>query len=132
MTIQTENENALLCIKNKKEVKEENSLKDRDPIERWMRSIIQLVSFLIILLLTVALVSIENMEDVGGFSKIIAMILTLLYMIVFVYIAIDPNQARIKSVGSFKSYVSLLGLILIFLLTYFFLIPIIIYLLRSL
>ena len=92
-----------------------------------MRQIIQLISLAIVGFLGLVITSIDKIEGMSPFSKQLTIIITLLYMLVFLLVAINPNEIRITIFGHFKPYVKLLVLIVTLLLTYLFLIPAILY-----
>ena len=92
-----------------------------------MRQIIQLISLAIVGFLGLILTSIDKIEGMSPFSKQLTIIITLLYMLVFLLVAINPNEIRITFLGHFEPYIRLLVLIIIFFLTYLFLIPAILY-----
>ena len=93
-----------------------------------MRQIIQLISLAILGFLGLVLSSIDKIEGMSSFSKKLTIIITLIYMFVFLLMAIDPNSVRIAFFGHFKPYTQLIILIVIILLTYLFLIPALLYL----
>lgn len=92
-----------------------------------MRQIIQLISLAIVGFLGLVLTSIDKIEGMSPFSKQLTIFITLIYMLAFLLVAIDPNAIRIAFLGHFEPYIKLLILIVIFLLTYLFLIPTILY-----
>lgn len=97
-------------------------------VNSWMRQTIQLISLSIVVFLGLVLTSIDKIEGMTSFSKQLTIGITLIYMFIFLLIAIDPNAIRIAIFGHFNPYTKLIILILIFLLTYLFLIPVLLYL----
>lgn len=101
----------------------ETNLNVKTDVKSWMRSLIQGISFLIVLFFALILISIDDMQGISNLHKDTAIAITVIYMLFFVYVAIDPNQARITVLGHFKSYEKLLIVIVLLLLTYFVLVP---------
>lgn len=91
-----------------------------------MRQIIQIISLTIVIFLGLVLSALDNLP-MSGATVTITSIITMLYILVFLLIAIDPNMIRILMFGPFGPYVSLLVAIIVLLLTYLFLIPAIAY-----
>lgn len=88
-----------------------------------MRQIIQLISLAIVGFLGLVLSSMDKIEGISPITKNLTIFITIIYMLVFLLIAIDPNTIRIFFFGHFEPYSKLIILIVIFLLTYLFLIP---------
>lgn len=93
-----------------------------------MRQVIQGISLVIVVFLGLVLASLDQIEAMHPTARQLTIIITIIYMLAFLLVAIDPNMIRVFIFGPFGPYVSLLILIIIFLLTYLFLVPAIQYL----
>ncbi|ETA68454.1 hypothetical protein MettiDRAFT_1925 [Methanolobus tindarius DSM 2278] len=105
----------------------ETNLNVKNDVKSWMRTLIQGISLLIFAFLLLILTSIDNMVGFSTFSKQLTTFVTLIYLIIFLLLIIDPNQVRIFTLGHFEPYKKLLILIAMLLLTYVFLVPAILY-----